>query len=203
MQAFARDATLPQSHLVHRVGFVLVAAIQQIIDQENAQPWQCQKAAPSTKSNAVNQSAFIRDSSAFSRVKVIETLRTLPSPASRWECRDRLLSNWLRSRCILGEPLSAYRFATASAGRSNLSFVHANRVLTALRCQWRNEDYSMVAASRHGWKCQPCVHKGQQTRRRADSIRWSPSMPCRSFGSVPQALRLNLDGRLAAMRRSG
>jgi hypothetical protein len=39
MQTFAHDASLPEPHFVHSVGFVLVAAIPQIIDQEDAQPW--------------------------------------------------------------------------------------------------------------------------------------------------------------------
>ena len=33
---FPHDAALPQTHFVHSVGFVLVAAISQIIDQEHA-----------------------------------------------------------------------------------------------------------------------------------------------------------------------
>jgi hypothetical protein len=46
MQTFPNDTALPQPHFVHSMGSLLVAAISQIVDQEHAQPGQCEKRFP-------------------------------------------------------------------------------------------------------------------------------------------------------------
>jgi hypothetical protein len=46
MQAFPRDAALPQPHFVHSMGFVFIAAIPQIVDEKDPYTWEGEKRFP-------------------------------------------------------------------------------------------------------------------------------------------------------------